>query len=123
MAKSGPDLESIKQGFLTYILRGEDIESAKSRAGVNDDRLVIDWLAELRDKGTHEGAHEIEAAQAALSTLKELCTNAEAEETRCAAARALLQYVSGRQKNRTTEKVGDKSMTINLGESLWDFSR
>jgi len=122
MAKTGPDLHSVKHAFQTYLLRGESIDSAMSRAGVNDQSLAVQWIGEMHAAGKHEGHHEIAAAQTALSTLKYLCDSAETDEVRCAAARALLTYVSGRQKNRTTEKTAEKHISVTLPDNLWDFT-
>ena len=115
--------ESVKADFFRRLARGEAIDMAASKAGLNDSALITDYVAEFHEADALTGQHEIEAITKALSTLKELCdSGGEEDKIRCDAAKALLGYVKSGQRNRRVEHVETKTSVSVEGKDLWDFT-
>lgn len=121
MGKTGPDLQSIKHTFARLIMRGVAVDTAASMAGINDDALITEYLAEIYSDDRLAGHHEIEAVTTAITTLKDLCGTAEEEATRCKAAQALLQYVTGSQRAKRDKQTGPSLQLSVQSPTLWDF--
>lgn len=120
-SKHLPDQQ--KSDFHRRLARGEAIDVAASKAGINDGQLIHDYVAEFFAAETADSHIEAEAVTTALSTLKEICSSGTDEDkVRCDAARALLAYVKG---NKRTRQVARTETTINAdiqGLNLWDFA-
>jgi hypothetical protein len=117
--------ESVKQDFLRRLARGEDVDAAAQKAGINCPKTIDLYLEEYSAGATlkaNERLH-VEAIHIAISTLKELARSGEEEDkVRCDAAKALLKFSSDNLRNRVVETAAIVSSSLSA-PNLFDFEQ
>lgn len=126
MAKNGSKRlpKQMLEDFHRRLSRGETIDLAASKAGLNDPQHIHDAVAEFYANESTDNHLEAEAISMALSTLKEICSNGtEEDKVRCDAAKALLGFVKGGKQRRTVEKTQHSVSVTSENVKLWDFEK
>jgi len=113
--------EQVRSEFTRRLARGENIDEAASKAGLNDAAKIHEYVADFYRSEDSQIHNKAEAITIALSTLKEICASGEeSDKIRCDAAKALLQFVS---RSSTAETPKRKITVDEQGTSIWDFER